>query len=239
MFLQAKRLSKLYDKSVNPTVLVDQVTLSLKYGELVCVMGPSGSGKTSLLHILASLDQADEGSLQYFIEGHKVPATDVNFGVIFSHGNLFNDFTIGSNLKLQSMLKGISKKKFEERFDMIAKRYKIVPLLDLYPYHLSEADRKLVALAKMDLIQPHYCFLDEPTMNMHAAYKADYMNHVARLARHSGALMVTNDTDCAAHADWVIFFENATIKGEMQLDPDQLVIEREAQVYSWLKGKGW
>ena len=69
--------------------------------------------------------------------------------------------------------------------------------------------------------------------------KSKLMHMLKSISRSSGMLVLTNDVICASYADRVLFMNEGNLKSELNLDQHSLLVEREAQVYSWLKGKGW
>src|SRR5690606_37358279 len=94
--IQLEGVSKVYDKSREPVIALNQVDLTVAQREFVSIMGPSGSGKSTLLHILGALDRPTSGI--YWLEG--VDLTGLkdkelsrirrdHFGFIFQSYNLF------------------------------------------------------------------------------------------------------------------------------------------------------
>src|SRR5678815_3390328 len=86
-------------KAFGPTVVCDDLNLTVPSGELVALLGPSGSGKTTLLRIMAGLEVADSGSVLF--HGEDTTGTDVrerNVGFVFQHYALFNHMTIFENV---------------------------------------------------------------------------------------------------------------------------------------------
>ncbi|MCK8059897.1 MULTISPECIES: ATP-binding cassette domain-containing protein [unclassified Fusibacter] len=239
MFLKAKELSKIYPKSANHQKVLDELNINLKFGELVCLMGPSGAGKTTLFQVLAGLTKVDSGSITVFQHGETLGVDELRFGMIFKEENLFDDFKVKGNLKIQSYLARMKQAHYKTRVELIVKRYALDGLLDLYPEKLSSSQRKWVALAKADLIEPDYFFADQPTLNMTPKLKTSFMERLKSLARSSGALVVTNDISCASFADRLFYMDGGKIVDELMLDQEDLLVEREALVYSWLKGKGY
>jgi putative ABC transport system ATP-binding protein len=239
MFLKAKNLTRLYHGTHEHKKILDNLSLELKFGEMVCLMGPNGAGKTTLFQTLAGLSEVDTGEITIFQHGETHSIKDMRFGIIFEDHNLFNDFKVKGNLKLHSYLAKMNPSTYKKRIDLIVKRYKLTPILDVYPDKLSGSECKWVALAKADLIEPDYFFADQPTNNMTPKIKKSFLERLKSLARASGAFVVTNDVSCASFADRVLYMEAGKIIGELELDQELLLVEREAHVYSWLKGKGF
>lgn len=239
MFLRADSLKKNAMQGLRTYQVVGGVSLELKYGEMVCMMGPSGSGQSTLFHMLAGLVDPDSGQVTYFKKGSPQKTKDMVLGVVFERDNLFEDFKIKGNFKLQAMMAQMAKSRYKDRFDLMVKRYGLTAILDEYPDQLSEVDRKWVALAKMDMLSPDFFFLEEPTRSMSPMFKSRYLETIKGLSRSAGVFVVTDDLSCGSFADRVVYMADGMVKGEFIFDPSLLMIEREAQLYSWLKGKGW
>ena len=63
MLIKADRLTKIYGKKPNTFTALRGVSLQVKEGESLAIIGKSGSGKSTLMHVLATLDQPDEGTI--------------------------------------------------------------------------------------------------------------------------------------------------------------------------------
>lgn len=239
MFLEAENIRKLHLHGIRTKSLLNGVSLQLKYGEMVCLMGPSGSGKSALFQILSGLTSMDSGTLTYVKDGIPKPLNQLSFGVVFKDNNLFADFKIKGNFRMQGIMARMPKSLYKERFELMVKRYNLAGVLDDYPQTLSAETLKWVALAKMDLISPDFFFVEEPTLYMSPNEKFKLLHMLKSISRSSGMLVLTNDVICASYSDRVLFMNEGNLKSELLLDQHSLLIEREAQVYSWLKGKGW
>src|SRR5690606_40793011 len=105
--MRLDQVSKVYDKSKEPVVALQQVDLEIGRREFVAIMGPSGSGKSTLLHILGALDRPTGGT--YTLEG--VDLTQLkdkelarirrdHFGFVFQSYNLFAELTAVENVEV-------------------------------------------------------------------------------------------------------------------------------------------
>ena len=89
--LEIKNLTKKYHEGTSESKAVDNVSLDVERGEFVVIMGASGSGKTSLLHLIAGIDESDEGTLKYFLtdrtDGENCPSAGLhNLHALLSRG---------------------------------------------------------------------------------------------------------------------------------------------------------
>lgn len=239
MFLKVEGLKKSATQGLRTHMVVAGVNFELKYGEMVCLMGPSGSGQSTLFHMLTGVVKSDAGQIAYYRDQEQVTLDQLTLGVVFEDDNLFEDFRVKGNFRMQALMANMSKGRYKERLELMVKRYGLSAVLDDYPENLTEMDRKWVSLAKVEMLSPDYFFLDDPTVAMSPMFKARYLEVIKGLARVAGAFVVTSDVTCGSYADRILYISEGLIKGELTLEPSLLLIEREAQLYSWLKGKGW
>ena len=97
-------------KSFGPLKAVDDASLEVKKGEIICLIGPSGSGKSTLLRCIAGLEDPEEGEV--WIDGErldlhskdqkKLEKLRIKMGFVFQHFNLFPHMTVQKNITLTS-----------------------------------------------------------------------------------------------------------------------------------------
>lgn len=111
-------------KSFGPLKAVDDASLEVKKGEIICLIGPSGSGKSTLLRCIAGLEDPEEGEV--WIDGErldlhskdqkKLEKLRIKMGFVFQHFNLFPHMTVLENLTLAPIqVLGMDKAAAEQR----------------------------------------------------------------------------------------------------------------------------
>lgn len=151
------------------TVVVDDVNLSIRSGELFGLLGPSGCGKTTTLRMVAGFLTPASGRIE--IAGRDVthvPAEKRQIGMVFQNYALFPHMTVAENVAFGLVARGISK---EEQQQRIADALSLVQLdgMERRPVpDLSGGQQQRVALARALVIEPAVLLLDEPLSNLDA-----------------------------------------------------------------------
>src|SRR5690554_1441876 len=115
------------NKRFNDFVAVDNVSLSLKDGELTALLGPSGSGKTTLLRIIAGLEQPDSGRIRFQGEDTTdMHVSDRGVGFVFQHYALFKHMSVFENVAY-----GLTVKPRSQRPSKAEIRRKVMHLLEM------------------------------------------------------------------------------------------------------------
>lgn len=179
-------------KAVNGRVLLEAFRLTLASHETVAITGPSGCGKTTLLRIVAGLEHAYDGC----IEWHTTP----RIGVVFQEPRLLPWRTVRQNLELVRPADPAPAL-------LLLERLGLGDALDLYPSALSLGMARRVAIARALAIAPELLLLDEPFASLDAETAAQVraVLHDAIRAQNCSVLLVTHDpADVASHADRVV-----------------------------------
>ena len=182
----------------------------VEQGEFVAVVGPSGCGKSTLLHLLAALDQPDEGEIH--VGGHDLRRRkDLNHfraqhvGMIFQLHNLLPTLTAVENVQVPM---------FEEGLSPGGRRRRALALLDAVglegrernrPPELSGGERQRVAIARALANEPAVLLADEPTGSLDSEAGRLVLDLLERLRRERNLtiVLVTHDPEVAARADRV------------------------------------
>lgn len=141
-----------------PVVALDNASLTINDGELVCLVGPSGCGKTTLLRVVAGLEQATSGSVTIQQRDPAQPSK----AMVFQGAGLFPWMTVLDNVAYGLKMRGIPK---SERLD-VARHWISAIGLDRfqasYPAQLSGGMQQRVGLARAFAYDPEVLLMDEP-----------------------------------------------------------------------------
>jgi putative ABC transport system ATP-binding protein len=192
---------------------VSGVDLTLHGGEFVVVAGPSGSGKSSLLHLMAGLDDPDEGTVRFagtdlraLGDAARAELRRRSIGFVFQAFNLVPVLSAYENVEYGLWLNGVSG---------AARRKRALEMLDAVglshrgshrPDHLSGGERQRVAIARALVNAPRVVFADEPTASLDSTTAGDIVRLLVALNQREGTTFVvaTHDPRVMAVAPRVV-----------------------------------
>ncbi len=197
------------------TALQD-ISLQIDEGELVCFLGPSGCGKTTLLRAIAGLDFQTSGRI--YQKGRDIsdlPPTERDFGIVFQSYALFPNMTAARNIGYGLVSRKEGRKAIRDR---VAELLELVGLPDSgekYPAALSGGQQQRVALARALATSPGMLLLDEPLSALDAKVRVHLRHEMKELQRSLGitTIMVTHDQEEAlSMADRIVVMNHGIIE---------------------------
>ncbi len=182
-------------KSFEGELILKDVSMELREGELVSILGVSGSGKTTLFNLISGLIQPDEGKI--ILEEEDVTGRTGKVSYMLQKDLLLPHKTILDNAALPLVLKGMSKKDAREKASMLIEEFGLAGTEKKYPAQLSGGMRQRVALLRTYLFSEKVALLDEPfsaldmltKQSMHSWY-LDVMQKIKL-----STIFVTHDID--------------------------------------------
>ena len=198
-------------KKIKRNVILSNISLHLKSGNIYGFVGPNGSGKTMLFRALSGLMKVDSGEIRL---DKKVLKKDIdilpNLGIILENAGLYPEFTGMENLE---MLAKVNKKVQREEIENTIRRVGLNPAdKRLYrKYSLGMKQRIVIAQAIME--QPDILMLDEPT-NALDENGIDKIRHIILEEKERGALILIashNKEDITLLADQVFYINNGSL----------------------------
>ena len=173
ILLETNNLKKSYENADRSITLFDNLNIKINQWDLVALVGPSGSGKSSLLHLLALLDEPSKGRITInSIETKKLSNIQKDnlrremISIIFQDKNLLTDFTAIENVMMPLIIKGVEKKKINEKANKILKEVKLFDRSNHFPNELSGGEQQRVAIARALISETNLILADEPTGNL-------------------------------------------------------------------------
>ncbi len=154
--LEVRHVSLAFD---GKPVLRD-VSLTLREGELVCLLGVSGGGKPTLFNVISGLLRPDEG--QVFLDGEDVTGKPGQISYMLQKDLLLPYRTIQDNVALPLLLRGMKKKEARAKATALFPQFGLEGTEKLWPAQLSGGMRQRAALLRTYLFSQNVALLDEP-----------------------------------------------------------------------------
>ena len=167
MIFRIDNLTKEYGKNNSYQKVLDNISISFKSNEFVCILGESGSGKSSLLNIMGGLDNDYSGAVTINNLNIKYINQDEyrkdNIGFIFQNFNLINSLSVIDNIILPIERDNISYRKKKKMAIDLLKRLNIYSIKNKRINELSGGQKQRVAIARGLINNPKIILADEPT----------------------------------------------------------------------------
>jgi len=196
------------------------VDLEIPAGQLVALLGPSGSGKTTLLRIIAGLEFADSGTVQF--DGKDITdrtAQERHVGFVFQHYALFRHMTVFENiafgLRVRPRRFRPPEKEIRRKVEELLHLIQLQNQAGRYPSQLSGGQRQRVALARALAVEPSVLLLDEPFGALDAKVRQELRKWLRQLHDevHITSVFVTHDQEEALElADLVAVMNEGQIE---------------------------
>jgi ABC-2 type transport system ATP-binding protein len=195
---------------------VDDISFSIKPGELFALLGPNGAGKSTTIKMLTTLLRPTSGKLQ--LNGHDVTknqdAARKSFGIVFQDPSVDTELTAYENMEIHAVMYGIPKKQLAPRIE------ELLTLLELWDRRnslvktFSGGMKRRLEIARGLLHHPKILFLDEPTLGLDAQTRNLLWNYVQKLSREKNmtVLFTTHYLEEAeANATRIAFIDQGKI----------------------------
>jgi len=186
--LELKNIVKKYGNNV----ILDDISLQIKKGEIVSILGPSGSGKTTLLNLILGITDISSGKIIYDGEDiTNVPLEKRGFNIVFQDYALFPNLTAYENIVYGLRNKpGISTEQDVQDFIHLLGLNKRIS-------QLSGGQKQRVALARTMVMKPKILLLDEPLSALDGVIKESIKSKIKEIAREFSltTIIVTHDPE--------------------------------------------
>ena len=216
-------------KKFNELAAIDDVSTTIRKGEVVFIVGPSGSGKSTFLRSLNLLEKPTSGEIIF--EGKKITAKHVNInkfrckvGMVFQHFNLFPNLTIKENITLAPVKTNrMTLKAANKKADELLNRIGLAEKSNAYPSQLSGGQKQRIAIIRALAMEPDVLLFDEPTSALDPEMVGEVLSLMKELAAEGMTMIVvTHEIGFAAEvADRIIFMDHGKISADGT--PDEII----------------
>src|SRR3984893_8239960 len=198
-------------KRYGEVAVVDDVSLTIEHGRLVCLLGPSGSGKTTRLRLFAGFVEPSAGEIRVGDQLISSPARTLpperrNMSMIFQSYALWPHMTVAENVSYGLKLRKLDRATIDRKLAAILDTTHLRGLADRYPGELSGGQQQRVALARALIVEPETLLLDEPLSNLDANLREEMRFEVRRLHdtyRYTTVYVTHDQSEAMTTADLV------------------------------------
>jgi iron(III) transport system ATP-binding protein len=173
-------------KRFGALAVVDDVSLKIDHGQLVCLLGPSGCGKTTTLRLIAGFLEPTSGEIHVgervvSSPAKTIPPENRKMSMIFQSYALWPHMTVADNITYGLRLRKLSRDVIAKKLAAILATTKLEALAARYPGELSGGQQQRVALARALIVEPETLLLDEPLSNLDANLREEMRFEIRRL----------------------------------------------------------
>jgi ABC-2 type transport system ATP-binding protein len=170
------------------TVILDDISLSTKAGQVVGLLGPSGAGKTTLMRVIVGLQAVTHGKVR--VLGMPAGSRELRsvVGYVTQAPSVYLDLSVGENLRYFARLVGVDEERVLNVTEMVhlsAKQQQLVA-------SLSGGERARVSLAVALLGEPDILVLDEPTVGLDPILRRELWDVFHQLAQRGTTLLISS-----------------------------------------------
>jgi multiple sugar transport system ATP-binding protein len=199
-----------------PVHAVQNVSFTVKPGEIVALLGSSGCGKTSTLRMIAGFEDVSNGSIT--LDGkaiHTLPPSKRGVAMAFETYSLYPPLTIGDNIAFALKSSSLSAEEQQRRVKTMADMLEISPVLQKYPSSVSGGQQQRASLGRALVRDAGLYLLDEPMGQLEPQLRAILRGRIkAYLREHEcTTILVTHDqTEANALADRIAVMEGGVLQ---------------------------
>ena len=173
-------------KRFGSLAVVDNVSLRIDHGQLVCLLGPSGCGKTTTLRLIAGFLEPTSGEIHVgdrlvSSAARTLPPEQRKMSMIFQSYALWPHMTVAENIVYGLRLRKFDRDTIAKKLKAILETTKLEILAQRYPGELSGGQQQRVALARALVVEPETLLLDEPLSNLDANLREEMRFEIRRL----------------------------------------------------------
>ncbi|MEK3979532.1 ABC transporter ATP-binding protein [Psychrobacillus sp. FSL K6-2836] len=206
--IELNQVRKIYGKKV----ILNNISISVKPGQVFGLIGPSGSGKTSLIKIIVGMDQPTSGHVE--VLNTQVPSLKLlqKIGYMAQADALYNDLTGRENLSFFASLFKLNKNAQKKRIAYVAHLVNLTAHLSKRVENYSGGMKRRLSLAVALIHDPQIIILDEPTVGIDPALRKSIWAEINRLKDEGKTILITTHVmDEADKCDRLVMVKDGEI----------------------------
>ena len=183
-------------KEYKSRVVVNDVSLKLKQGEIVGLLGPNGAGKTTTFYMICGMVKAKSGEIE--LDGENISHYPMykraksGIGYLPQEASIFRKMTVKENILSVLQFMKLDKVAMEEKCWELLKDFNIERIEDSKGYMLSGGERRRTEIARALATNPKFILLDEPFAGIDPIASEDIMKIVAHLKDRGIGVLITD-----------------------------------------------
>ncbi len=200
--------------------ILDEVSITVKRGEMVAVVGASGAGKSTLLHVLGALERPSAGRID--LAGQSVGGLDDEavaklrnraVGFVFQFHHLLREFSALENVMMPLRIAGVADRIARQRAEYLLERMGLTARRHHRPGAMSGGEQQRTAVARALAAEPALLLADEPSGNLDLHNAERLHDLFSELARDLslGLVVVTHNQSLASRADRALLLEGGRL----------------------------
>ena len=222
-------------KSYGGSVVIDNLTVTIRQNQTTALIGPSGSGKSTLLELIIGLEPPDKGAI--LIDAEPLTSRSAfrlrrRMGYVIQDGGLFPHLNARQNIDLMAKEVGWPPKRRRERVDELCALTRFPPsALDRFPMELSGGQRQRVSLMRALMLDPDILLMDEPLGALDPMIRAELQGELKSIFRDltKTVVLVTHDLgEAAFFGDAIVLLHEGRIVQQGQFRD---LVERPAEPF--------
>jgi len=206
-------------KRFGSLAVVDDVSLRIDHGQLVCLLGPSGCGKTTTLRLIAGFLEPSDGEIHVgdrlvSSKLRTLPPEQRKMSMIFQSYALWPHMTVAENIVFGLRLRKLDRATIATKLKAILATTKLEILASRYPGELSGGQQQRVALARALIVEPETLLLDEPLSNLDANLREEMRFEIRRLHdeyRYTTVYVTHDQSEAMTTADLIAVMNGGKI----------------------------
>jgi iron(III) transport system ATP-binding protein len=215
-------------KRYGDLAVVNDVSLRIEHGLLVCLLGPSGCGKTTTLRLIAGFVEPSAGEIAVgdrvvSSPARTLPPESRNMSMIFQSYALWPHMTVAENVAYGLTLRKIDKATIAQKVNGMLGTTKLDALASRYPGELSGGQQQRVALARALIVEPETLLLDEPLSNLDTNLREEMRFEIRRLHdeyRYTTVYVTHDQSEAMTTADIIAVMNGGKI--EQAASPEEI-----------------